>query len=544
VSCFDELTYAVYSDGELPQEQRRSVETHLVGCRACRERVVQLREEAESLTEALHERRRPPVTVETAAPARGMALGIGPTLLAAAIVTSALGWLFETAAPLASRWLGPFSLRGTYDMAFDVIFLLRDEAPSAVAFATAVAAMASASALLTFLLTALLRRIPSGGGLGVVLLLALCSLPIEGSAHFGRHMHEEFKLAAGETHDGTLFVSAETADINGIVEGDLLVFAHTLTLRGEVRGNVLAVSRSYEQPGKVEGSVHVAAIRTHVEGDVEENFYTFSDDFTLSSGAKIGRDAAIAVERGVVEGTISRDFYAAGDRIELRGTVERQMHSRSKRLALLDNARVKGDLHTALPKGREVELASGARVEGEITTSVLEHGRRHRFGSWTEPWHYGLLVLHVAAGFIVAMLLRTLLPTVFEGRVTTAGAFFQTLGIGFVVIVATPVALLLSGLTIVGLPLALIGAAFYLISLYLGILLVSFLVGSTLLDPGENWMSFGLALLAGLAVLVVLTHLPIVGLLFRVLTAMIGVGLLTERCRSAWERRPAASGPI
>jgi cytoskeletal protein CcmA (bactofilin family)/anti-sigma factor RsiW len=539
VSCFDELTIAIYADAELPQERLHEVEAHLMSCRACRERVVQLREEAEILAGALHERRRRAVVVENEAPARGVALGIGPTLLAAAVVTTAVGWLLETAAPLTSRWLGPFSLRGAYDMAFDVIFLLRDQAPGAVAFATAVAAMASASALLTFFLSALLRRVPSAGSFGVALALALASLPGESSAHFGFHTHDDFELAAGETHDGTLFVSAETADINGIVEGDLLVFSRSLTLRGEVRGNVLAVTRTYEQPGKVEGSVHVAAIRTHLAGDVDGNFYAFSEDLTVSHDAKIGRDAAVAADRGVLEGKIARDLYAAGDRIELRGEVERHLRGYSNRLALLGQARVRGDLDARLPEGHELEISPEARIDGEITTSVLELDPHGRFGGWTEPRHYGILVLHIAAGFMVAMLLRALLPRIFETRITTTGAFFWSLGTGFLIMVAAPFGLLVLCLTVVGIPLGVIGAAFYLISLYVGCLLVSFLVGATLLDAGDNWTSFGMALLAGLAVLVVLTHLPMVGMLFRILIVMVGVGLVGERCRAAWRHRGA-----
>ena len=145
MSCFDELTYAIYADGELAGPRRREVETHLIGCRRCRERVVHLGDEAQLLGEALHERRRRQPVVAAPAPARGVAIGIGPVLLGVALATSALGWLVETAAPTSDRWLGPLSPKGAYDMLFDVIFLLRHEAPDALAFVTDVAAMASAS---------------------------------------------------------------------------------------------------------------------------------------------------------------------------------------------------------------------------------------------------------------------------------------------------------------------------------------------------------------------------------------------------------------
>ena len=237
-------------------------------------------------------------------------------------------------------------------MGFDLIFLLRDEAPSALAFATAVAAMASASALLTFLLSALLRRFPSGGAYGFTLLLALLAGAPESHAHFGLHEHDSFELAAGETHDGTLFVSAEDADIDGIVEGDLVVFAHTLTVRGEVRGNVLAVSRTYEQTGHVGGSVHVGAIRAHLAGVIGGNLYAVGEDFNLASDARVGGDAAVAAERGVIEGDVGRDCYVGGDRIEFRGTVERNLRGFAKHLDLLDGSQVKGGRARQAPPRR------------------------------------------------------------------------------------------------------------------------------------------------------------------------------------------------
>lgn len=540
MSCFDELTYAIYADGELSDEQRVDVESHLMSCRACRELVVALGNEAELFGEVLHERLRTPVVVSEHAPARGMAIGLGPTLLAAAIVISALGWLLDTATPMASRWLGPFSPRGAYDMAFDVIFLLRDEAPGALAIATAIASMASASALLTFLLGALLRRFPGSGAYGLCLLLLVLALPTEGRAHFGFHEHDNFELAAGETHDGTLFISAEDADIDGVVEGDLVVFAHTLTVRGEVRGNVLAISRTYEQPGKVDGTVHVGAGRTHIGGEVTANLYAFSEDLTLADSARIGRDAAVAVDRGVIEGSIGRDLYAGGDQIELRGQVERHLRAHALRVALLDDAHVKGDLTTMLPEGKEVELSSGARVDGEASTNVRDDESQPRFGGWADARHWGLLVLHIAAGFLVAMLLHWLMPGFFASRVANAADFFRSLGVGFVVVVAAPCALILLALTLVGIPLSVIGLAFYLTSIYVGLLLVSFLVGTTLLDPGESWTSFGLALLAGLAIVVLLVHLPIVGVPFRIVATLVGAGLVTERLRAVWSERRAA----
>ena len=90
-------------------------------------------------------------------------------------------------------------------------------------------------------------------------------------------------------------------------------------------------------------------------------------------------------------------------------------------------------------------------------------------------------------------------------------------------------------LTLVGIPIALMGLALYQAALYVGSIVVAGLVGSALLQPrGEGWGPFGLALLAGLTLTIVAANTPFVGILVKVLIVLLGLGLLTDRCRSGW----------
>lgn len=536
--CFPEPTYAVYADGELPTQERRPVESHLVGCRRCRQLVVALREEAELLGDVLHER---PQTSEQTAPApaavsaRGIALGLGPVLAAGLVLLTAVGWLVETVRPAADRWIAPFTLRGATDMGFDLIFLLRDEAPATFEVGLAVAAMASASALLTFALTMLLRRWQGPGLLLAALPLILALAPAESRAHFGLHEHEDYTLAAGETHDGTLVVSGNTVNVDGVVAGDVLAFSRRVTIRGEVQGNVITVARQLEIPGHVRGSVHTASGRTHVAGTVDENLYALTEVFTLAGSGSIRRDGAVLAEGAVLEGSVGRDLFLGGDRSELRGPVGRNVTAWIENLTLLDGARVDGDVTAMMPEGHEIEVSSGARVAGEVVAQEVSMRHGGRMARYSEPGFYVWLAVNLAAAFVVGLLLHLLLPAVFDVRVETTGAFFRSLGLGFVVLVAMPAALLLCAITLVGIPVALMGLALYLASLYVGSIVVAGLIGIAMVHPrGEGWGPFGLALLAGLALTFVAANTPLVGILVKGVVVLLGLGLLTERARSGW----------
>ena len=538
MSCFPERTYAIYADGELAPEKRRPLESHLVGCRRCRELVVALREETELLGDALHER--PQTLAEPAsspAPARGIALGIGPVLAAGLVLLIAAGWLLEIVQPAAERWLAPFTLRGATNMAFDLIFLLRDEAPAAFGAGLAIAAMASASALLTFALTMLLRRWQAPGMLLLTALMALALPATESRAHFGLHEHDDYTLAADEIHDGTLVVSAETMNVDGVVAGDLVAFSHRVTIRGEVQGNVIVIARQIEVPGHVTGSVYTAAGGTFVSGTVDGNVYALTEAFTLAGTGSIQGDAATLAEAAVLEGSVGRDLFVGGERGELRGPVGRNVSAWMERLTLHDGARIGGDVTAMMFEGNEVDVSSGAEVGGEVVTHerMMHHGRW--LSRFAEPRFYAWLALNLAAAFVVGLMLHLLLPAVFENRVETTGAFFRTLGTGFVVLVAMPAALALCALTLVGLPLALIGMGVYLAALYIGTIVVAALIGGSLVHPqGEGWGPFGLALLAGLGLTIVAANTPFVGVLVRASIVVLGLGLLAERSRSGWRR--------
>jgi cytoskeletal protein CcmA (bactofilin family) len=542
MSCFAELTYAVYVDGELPSEQLRPLEAHLVRCRRCRELVVALREESDGLSDVLQDRvREPRPSLARRAPARGLALGLGPALAVAGSAALALGWALESLRPASLDWITPLSIRGATDMAFDLIFLLRDEAPAAFEVALAVAAMASVSALLTFALTAILRHWSGPRLLGLAALLALLAPAPSGHAHFGLHEHRDFTLPAGETHDGTLVASGRNVNVEGVVSGDLFVFGRRLDVRGEVRGNVVAIARNLEVSGVVTGSVHAAGSRVEVSGEVAGNLYALSEDFTLREGARVQRDAAFLGKNATFDGSVGRDLLAGGEWIEVRGAVARHLQAWAEGLVLRDGARIGGDVEARLPEGTDLEVAPGARVQGETRTHVREGRRERGFARWLEPRLYLWMSLHVAAGFVVGMLLHALLPGAFGGRLETAGAFFRSLGLGFVAAVAAPIALGLVALTLVGIPLALIGAALYVITLYAAGIVVSALVGSALVHPrAPGWTSFGLALLVGLLIVVLAIHLPFLGGLVRILAILTGLGLLVERARLAWSARRSA----
>jgi len=539
MSCYPELTYALYADGELTGDEARPLESHLVQCLPCRERIVALREESEAIGNALLDR-----TPELSdwhprpTPARGLVLGMGPAVAAGVAITLAAGWVFEAVRPAGFEWVSPWSFKGATDMGLDLIFLLRDDAPAVFEVAVALAAMASVSALLTFSLTVVLRRWNGPSLLSLGAILALLVSAGDSQAHFGLHRHENFDLAQDEVHDGTLIASGGVVNLDGKVAGDAFVLAEQLTVRGEIDGNLVAVVGQFKLIGKVTGSVHVLSDKVDLDGDIERNLYAAADHLNLAPDAKVGLDVAVAGEKTTLEGTVGRDLYFAGDWLEFRGKVDRNAKVWANAVTLSARSEIGGNLEAALPEGTEITVRDGAKIGGELTTRVQDFDPRgHRFARYTQARFYMWLVLHLTASFAVGMLLHALLPGMFRVKLETPGETFRAMAIGFLVVVAMPIALLAIACTLVGIPLALIGLGLYLAAIYIGSIVVAALIGRAIVHPAdERWSSFGLALLVGLLIVIFMTHTPFVGSVVRVLIILTGVGMLAERSRDSWSR--------
>lgn len=550
MSCYPASTYARYLEGELSRDESRPIEAHLVQCRRCRELVIALRERDHASDAGDKRLAADPGAGETGRPpasSRTRALALPFTLVAlAAVAATAMAFLeariarpFGEPGPLDAGW------RGAYAMAIDLVFVLRESAPTLFDLALPVAAMASASALLSFALSVLRRRI-GGPAAKALAALAMLATPGESRAHFGMHEHEDVLVAAGTVHSGTLVASARTVTVDGVVDGDLVVLTERLVLRGELSGNLFAVAREVDLRGIVHGSLFIGGERSTLAGDVRGDAYLGTESLILAPDARIARDLTVVAEQIVLEGALGRDANAlfAGS-IEARGSIGRDLRGHTRQLVLLEDSRIGRNVEVSLPEGVAIERRAGAQVGGELRALPHHRQRKSDLARFLEPEVYAWMLLHLGAAFVLGMLLHLLAPGILAVRAESPRDLLRGLGIGLATLVAVPLALALAALTVVGLPVALIGAAGLGAALYVGLVAVGGLIGAALLHhPGEGSLGgFGAALATGLAILVLLTHLPFLGDALRVVAIVVGLGLLVERALEAWRRREAPAIP-
>ncbi|MFQ5696093.1 MAG: zf-HC2 domain-containing protein, partial [Terriglobia bacterium] len=415
MSCFDELTYSQWVDGELPLEQARRVREHIASCVGCRALVEALRGESALLTDVLIEdapeaqavpapagarRARPLDLVWTAAVVLAAAAGLQ------GLVNSVSG--FE--APAGTSWLNPFSLSVQLRVFFDSVFYFTEEG---VGMLTSTLAAISGLVLVLLLGAATLiyaRRRPRAvallATLAFALLLALPSAAIE------RRKARTVTVAADETLDDSLVAFGDTVLIEGVITGNLIAFAHNISINGTIQGDAIIGGQRMEVKGKVGGNVIAFGEQVRVEGEVAQSVITFAQALAIEAGGVVKGDVLVFAAELNMNGAVERDVTAATAQTYVRGSIGRNLALKCDRVTLLKTARVGGDVTVRVKDEKRLHVDPGAIIGGELKTE-LSKPKRSRF---TRARFYFWQGVSLVGAFLTGLLLYWLFPALFTTR--------------------------------------------------------------------------------------------------------------------------------
>jgi len=533
MNCPSEFTWSVYVDDELPDAEQRGVEMHLVSCRACRSQVMALRDEIGALSNVFHERKPEHAMSPTQhAPPKDLSWSLPMAIAAVTAVLTIGGLLIELRLPGVLDLLNPKRLIGVNKMVFDTIFMLRSRWPELADAAALVGAMAAFSAMGCAVLHALSRRIAKASSLSILLMFLFASPDIASALDLRNDM--DTHIGASETISETLVCTGDIVTVDGTIDGDLVVAAERFTLRGTVTGNLYVFASEVEIGGLVEGTVIGVGERVGLDARVNGAVVVAGDRVTVMDEARLGRDVTIFGEGVRIAGKAARDVTFAGDWIEVRAEIARDLHVLSAdRVKLLDSARVGRDVRARLVgRSAEVEQAPGSIVVGEVSVSKASLIHDHYLAHYKETSFYLMVLVGAAGAFLFGLLIYLLDPRFFEADPPDARGFVRSLGIGFAVILSSPVAIILVGLTVIGIPIAVLGSFFLISAVYTSYVIVAGLIGRAVLAPsGPGLGSFAPSLLVGVLILSAIAALPFVGIAVRILAVLFGLGCLFERAR-------------
>ncbi len=318
-------------------------------------------------------------------------------------------------------------------------------------------------------------------------------------------------VGSDEVIEHDLYASGGRIEVDGTVLGDLVAAGGEVVVRGTVNGDVLAAAGSVRLPGTIEGTVRAVAGRLLVTGELAEDAVVAGGRVRLAPEATVGGDLAFLGGWVTNDGTVGGDVLGRVGRYAADGTV-----AGTERVAIGrdEAAGVAARFGTILRRYVSLLLVAGlllwlARRPTHASTSRVRRRPLASLGTGVATILGGGLVL-LLAGVAVAAL--TWLLTLVE------------LG-GLASLVA-----LVGGLTVAAVALALVATLSFVAHAVVGLWLGQFAFFDV-----HSWPRAFAAAALGLAAIVLVTQLPVLGPITAGLVAALGAGALLLAGWSRWE---------
>lgn len=329
-------------------------------------------------------------------------------------------------------------------------------------------------------------------------------------------------VPVGDVVEGDLYASGGTVRVEGTVTGDLLASAGQVEVIGEVGGDVMAAGGQIDVAGEVGGDVRAAGGQLNIIGSIAEDLFVAGGLVTLSGD--VGEDLVFGTGQMILNGSVAGDVLGSAGRYVRNGTV-----GGTENVTIVDTEEraptVTDRVIDALQRFVSILVVAGLAL-WLVPGAIVGPTRTLRQRPLTS---LGLGVLALA-GLVVSVALLILVTTLLAIVLGFVGLGDLVALLIFLLVVSLVVLSFLVFLAVVfGAP-ATVGMA-----------LGGLVFGTT--SRARRWTS----LIVGLAVVVALTSLPIIGgwLAFFVLVFGLGAILLapTSQRTVPEETEPADATP-
>lgn len=350
--------------------------------------------------------------------------------------------------------------------------------------------------------------------------------PVE-AVYFGSG--EKLTFPKTQKFNETVFVAASDLNFEADVTGDLLCAGQNITVSGKISGDVLCAGQNITITGAVDGNVRVVGQQVNLNGSVSRNLSVAAQVLKLSSSSNIKGDIYYGVQSVDLQGTLGRDLAGGSETINISGSLLRNAKIAANKINIDTNAKLGGDLEYFIEKTGTANLNEKS-IKGKVTRHEVELKEKDQINSGIKKATPAILVTKTVLSIISSILLACMLLYFVPARVTQVTMVqkshpVKSAFVGLAVLVTTPIAIIISSISVVGLGLAVVILFFYIISLILASRFVSISIGGMLIEKltGSNKSNY-LSAAFGCLVFGLVSIIPVVGPIVSFLVFLIGLG--------------------
>ncbi len=300
---------------------------------------------------------------------------------------------------------------------------------------------------------------------------------------------------------------------------------HLILAGGEITATDVDVRDIFAAGGKI----------TLASGEIADDVIAAGGDIVVRPTFQIGGSAVFTGGDVKIEAPVAADLRAAAGKVYLNSTVAGNARLMGDFVEIGPKSRIGGDL---LYRTENLKIAPGAVITGKkIILPDEEYAELERWGKGGAAL-FAVFSIALLLGFAVLVIIVTVtVPSLMNAASTMIRSKpLRTMGIGLLITIAIPIAVIVLFATVIGVPLALlIGAIFFAVapvaiaatSYFLGMSGREIITKKT--DQPPTMIERLLWPALGAILILLLGMIPYVGLLVWLLALIVGVGAVIPR---------------
>ena len=330
-------------------------------------------------------------------------------------------------------------------------------------------------------------------------------------------------IASGDVIDDDLYLASNRIVINGTVNGDVLCVGDEIEINGKINGSIMAIGSTINIDGQVTHAVRVAGDTIHIRGSIGGDLVVAGDEVDLTSVAEIDRDLVFAANIIDINTLIGSSIQGYGSKVNLNDGVIGDVELGVDRLTIANTANIQGNL--IYTSKNEANIESGAQIGGTVN---------HKVPEVKEPIIPKMGVWGKVIAFLMTLITGIVIVLIAPIRAKAVAASIKrkpllSLGWGAILLFATPIAAIVTFITVIGVPVGVIGLALYGLAIYLSQIAVGLFIGYLIISSFGKVDSRGVligAFILGFSLLTLIKLIPFVGFPIWLATVLFGIGAM------------------
>jgi len=340
------------------------------------------------------------------------------------------------------------------------------------------------------------------------------------------NVSQDYSLRKGEVVKEDLYAIGNNTTVAGSILGDLFAIGSSVFVGGgnSISDDALIVGATVNIVSTVKQDLRLVGWSTFFSGSVGKDMAVVANQVRVLPESVIGEDFLAVAGRVVLDGAVKRNVKIVAGEVEINDKIGGNVDITADSVVLGPNALITGNF--VYSSSNPAKLSQGAIVLGETQYKKIETSTRAQkilptlWGTW--------MLINLIVLLLLALILHGILRDVSVRFVTTSIKHFGWSFVrGFLLLVATPAAIILSFLTFVGIPFGILGTALYIVFLIIAVVYAPIMIGSivyrlTVKDEAVtvNWKT----ILLGVAIVAAASYMPYLGSVLKFVFILVALG--------------------